>query len=62
MLGALVGSSPRQRKLNQAAKPFLSASVQEEENWELSLYTFNTGSHSPSHFTERIIRLRCPSH
>lgn len=42
--------------------PFLGLPGEERANLELPLHTLNNGSLSPSHFTERIIRLRCPGH
>lgn len=41
----------------QSAEPLLRAPGEEGVNLELSLPVFNNGSPSPSHFTERIIKV-----
>lgn len=52
----------RQRKMTQSAEPLLRVPGEKGANLELSLHVFNNGSLSPSHFTEGIIRLKCPGH
>lgn len=49
---------PRERKRTHSAEPLQKG--EEGESLEFSLHAFNNGSLTPSHFTERIIRLRCP--